>query len=569
MESPDFKFSSIKFDPVGIAKVLEQERLSVPPNQREYSWEEKQATELFLDLNDAISKNKDAYFLGTIVLTPASKGGFMVVDGQQRLATTTILLAAIRDIFINKSKKPLADSIQSDFLFKLDRKTQEPLPKLSLNLDDNEFFRKRILSEPASKDRDIAETKKSHQRMVRCYAKAREYLSKVLAPYNESQQIELLNKWADFLRDSALVIALKVPDFGNAFMMFETLNDRGLKMSQADLVKNHLYSEAGKRLSEAQQSWAKTMGALEVIEQPEITINFLRHICSALYGLTREREVFEKIKRNVSGEFNAIAFLTNLAVYSADYVAMLNENNHKWNSYPFGARVAIKTLNQLNVLSIRPLMFAVAHKFSPKEAEKAFEMFIGWTVRFFVCGGSTSGAVEEAYADAAKNLMTGEIKNCTQLLAAMVDKIANDTEFQETFKTMRVSREYLARYYLRSLEMVARNQPNPSWVPNEDTDAVNLEHVLPKKYEAHWSELDEETANAYLKRLGNLALLEAKDNVDIDNLPFKKKKATYLKSKFKLTEMIGQNQDWDIEAINDRQSKLAQFALKAWPIGVK
>lgn len=94
-------------------------------------------------------------------------------------------------------------------------------------------------------------------------------------------------------------------------------------MSQADLVKNHLYSEAGKRLEEAQQCWTKTMGALEVIEHPEITINFLRHICSALYGLTREREVFEKIKRNVTGEFNSIAFLTNLAAYSSDYVAKI------------------------------------------------------------------------------------------------------------------------------------------------------------------------------------------------------------------------------------------------------
>jgi Protein of unknown function (DUF1524) len=73
----------------------------------------------------------------------------------------------------------------------------------------------------------------------------------------------------------------------------------------------------------------------------------------------------------------------------------------------------------------------------------------------------------------------------------------------------------------------------------------------------------------YLKRLGNLALLEAKENVDIDNLPFKKKKAAYLKSKFKLTEMIGKRQDWDIEAINERQSKLAHYALIAWPLEVK
>lgn len=90
-----------------------------------------------------------------------------------------------------------------------------------------------------------------------------------------------------------------------------------------------------------------------------------------------------------------------------------------------------------------------------------------------------------------------------------------------------------------------------------------------QKYEAHWSELDEETANAYLKRLGNLALLEAKQNVDNDNKPFKHKKVVYLKSKFTLTEMIGQQNKWDIDAINERQQKLAKLALTAWPLSAK
>lgn len=92
--------------------------------------------------------------------------------------------------------------------------------------------------------------------------------------------------------------------------------------------------------------------------------------------------------------------------------------------------------------------------------------------------------------------------------------------------------------------------------------------LLPKKFESYRSELDEETANAYLKRLGNLSLLEAKQNVDSDNKPFNQKKAIYQKSKFTLTEMVAQKSEWNIDAINERQEKLAKLASKAWPLSI-
>jgi len=541
----------------------------VPLNQRDYSWGEKQVKEVFQDLSKAVSENKPTYFLGTIVLTEIPKRAYEVADGQQRLATISILLSAIRDYFLSKGKEKLASSIESDFLFKIDRGTEDSESRLSLNVNDNVFFQKRILSRPGSADRKFPVSKESHELIASAFQIAHEHINRSLSVHAESNHVPFLNKWVDFLRESAVVILLKVPDSVNAYVMFETLNDRGLKMAGEDLVKNYLFGASGDRLKEAQQCWAKMFGALESVEQENITITFLRHICSALYGLTREREVFEKIKNNVSGEFGSISYLSNLENFSSDYVAMLSEDNNKWNKYPSGIRNSIATLNLLNVLSIRPLMFSVAHKFSPHEAEKAFNMFISWTIRFFVCGGSTSGVVEDAYANAARKIMESEIKNCELLLAAMANTVANDTEFEEAFRSLRVSREYLARYYLRSLEMTARKQQNPSWIPSENTESVNLEHVLPKNYEKHWPELDEETASAYLKRLGNLALLEAKKNTEANDLQFSKKKIVYRDSTFKLTEMIAKSQKWGVEEINDRQKKLAELAVKTWPLTVK
>jgi len=108
------------FEFKGIGSLLKAGRLRVPLNQREYSWEDKQVTDLFQDFQNAIRKKQETYFLGTIVVSKVKKNVPEVVDGQQRLATTSILLAAIRDYFCDKNPM-LRDSIDNDFLFTIDR----------------------------------------------------------------------------------------------------------------------------------------------------------------------------------------------------------------------------------------------------------------------------------------------------------------------------------------------------------------------------------------------------------------------------------------------------------------
>src|SRR6266705_4720581 len=153
----------IDFDHLGIGTALSRGHLAVPLNQREYSWEEKQVTELFQDFSKAISNHKSSYFLGTIVLTQSGDEVPQVADGQQRLATTTILFAAMRDWLFDIREARRVTSIENDFLFKIDRDTNEIEPRLKLNVDDNEFFRQRILEKPDSPKRKIQAPKQSHK----------------------------------------------------------------------------------------------------------------------------------------------------------------------------------------------------------------------------------------------------------------------------------------------------------------------------------------------------------------------------------------------------------------------
>src|SRR5258706_15626003 len=82
-------------------------------------------------------------------------------------------------------------------------------------------------------------------------------------------QFALLNKWVDFLEDNATVLVVTVPDEVGAFRMFETLNDRGLRASQADILKNYFFSKSGRRYAEAQMMWSSITAALDAISLGE------------------------------------------------------------------------------------------------------------------------------------------------------------------------------------------------------------------------------------------------------------------------------------------------------------
>src|SRR5712672_3216277 len=133
--------SEIGFAQLGLGSVLRHNQLTVPPNQRDYAWTEKEVKALFRDFAKSISDGERSYFLGTIVTIPRSNGVLEVVDGQQRLATTAILLSSMEN-YLRTREKLLAESVD-EFLTGIDRINRARIPRLRLNLDDNDFFRRR------------------------------------------------------------------------------------------------------------------------------------------------------------------------------------------------------------------------------------------------------------------------------------------------------------------------------------------------------------------------------------------------------------------------------------------
>jgi hypothetical protein len=555
----------IDFEEIGLGGILKAYRLKVPSNQREYAWTEREVTTLFTDLAKAISNERaQDYFLGTIVTIPRAHDVLEVADGQQRLATTAILLAEIRN-YLQPTEELIAESIEKEFLTDIDRDKRQRVAKLTLNLDDNEYFSKMLEVRGSGKIPPLGNAT-SHKRLKDAFSLAKKQVVKIVAGFDKKDHGDTLNRWIRFLEHGAQVILLKVPTVANAYKMFETLNDRGLKTSQADLVKNYLFGQAEERLAEVQQKWARMKSSLESLEEEDITVTFLRQAMIAIRGHLKESDVYDKVQERVKGPQSSVQFLTQLENMAAIYVAVFNPEHERWNVYPDTIRRAIQTLNLLNIKGLRPLMLAVASQFPAKEASDAFRMFISWSVRFIITANTSRGSIDEVLGGVANLVFIGDITTAAGIKKKVTDTIPPDEEFRKAFETASVSKGQFARYYLRSLEMAAKDEATPWFIPNDDKQVINLEHILPQAPEDAWPHFNEEELRIYTRRIGNLALLLAKSNSDIANSDFNSKKVVYKDSPYELTRMIAQNKVWTKEEIASRQKALADLALKAWPL---
>lgn len=556
--------SLIGFEQPGIGSLLSQNLLRVPPNQREYAWTEREVGQLFTDIARAMGDDSD-YFLGTIVTIPRQAGILEVVDGQQRLATTAIFLSAIRLYLKEIGEDILEQAIYGDFLTGIDRARRTRVPKMTLNILDHEFFRAIITYEG---DGDLPEpTLDSHRLILDAYNLAREHVRKIVAQFDARDHGDRLNVWVTFLESRARVVLLKVPDDADAYRMFETLNDRGLRTSQADLIKNYLFGRAGGRINEVQNYWAFIRGALETVDEDDLTVTFLRHSLIVQHGPLREAEVYGVVQDIVRSEDSAVAFAVDLDRLAASYVATFNPDHETWNTHPTSTRQAIRVLNALNIRPLRPTVLAVAAQIEkPTEVADALQFLLALGVRLLVASSTRSGAVESPLANAAHAIWEGSISTAADLRSALTQITPSNEQFRVAFETARVSNASLARYYLRSLEMAAKDEQEPWFMPTDDGTVINLEHILPKKPEGNWPQFNEDEIQLYGRRLGNLALMRASDNSAIQSAPFEEKKALYEKSPYVLTKEVAAPSQWTIQEITERQKRLAMLALKAWPV---
>ena len=561
------KQAGIDIDPVGMADILQRFQLAVPLNQRPYAWQEDNVEKLLHDLTKAFDK-QPLYFMGTVMFTHGLKGRIEVADGQQRLATISILLAAIRDYLLELGDEHGANQYQADFLIKYDPPTGSYKARLTLNVQDDEFFHNHILLPPSKRPAEVKKSYSSNERIADAATLAAKHVRDVTAGLANGDRMRRLYDWVEYLKDTALVIVVSVPsDVGNSFKMFETLNARGVPATQVDILKNFLFDKAPEHTARVHSHWLSMLSTIESHGTDELVISYMRHLWVSQYGPATVDELGAAFEERITNERRALDFVALLDGAAMDYVALLAPlQSTRLEGITSVARKSVDIIsNEFGGEQIRPLMLAVARKFDRAEMDKAFKMFLSWAVRFLIVGGGGGGKLDRYYGARAKDVTEGRITSANDLARSVDGIVPGDRQFQEEFSRASVKRTNLARYYLRAIEAFRAKDPSPQFLINEDPNAVNLEHVLPVTPSKDW-DLDIETASAFHKRLGNMVLLGSKINVALGQKGFVEKKFELAKSKIGITREIADYDVWGPQEIRERQVKLAEDAPRVWPL---
>jgi hypothetical protein len=571
----DTDVTSLNISPYTLGEAIKDKRMWVDTYQRHYAWEADHVRDLYEDFEKVIKQGAEAeHFLGSVVVE-VKDGRVKIVDGQQRIATTMILIAAMRDHFFAIGEKVRSDAYQNEFLYSINVDTLNPESHLVLNTDDHDFFTTRIVLPPDSPQRILEESKKpslpSHILILGAAEIAKETIKKIAHGLPKHEAIEKLGKWKDFVLQRSRIIWIGVPDDGTAYSVFETMNDRGLSLSATDLLKNLLFALAQSDDSyraKIQEHWFSMSGTMNGIEDFKNAVpTYVRHLWISSRTKATVDDLYKVIKRNIGDKQDALKFAKLLQNTAPIYAALLSKNHPRWNSYPEEVGEHINTISTLRLQTVRPLLLSGIERFKskPDAFRKFLNSIVNWSVRFLVAGRLGSGALEEKYGEAARKLRSGDITKTEEIMKQLADVLPPDEQFKNLFGQINVSQSYLQRYYLKTLEAVERDG-------KDDLEPMkgkyNIEHVLPQSPEKHWKHIPPETRKAYTNRLGNLGLLQLKKNEFAGDSPFSVKKPILSASPILLTKQFATYDDWNTSQIKDRQEKLAALAVKAWPLKV-
>jgi len=556
----------IKSDLEGIGLILKQHRLSVPPYQRPYTWESEQINDLYDDVIKAKDVSKtDQYFLGTVVLSRGDHDTQRVIDGQQRIVSISILISAIRNYFTSKGDEDRAGDITRDYLSKKDLRTQHHNPRILIVPADRDFFQKYVIEVQTIKNTTPRGLSQTQKRLYNCIKLARNFVQRIVE--QSSNPSDDLLDILYFLEDKAVLVRLDVHSEANAYVIFEVLNDRGLDLTVADLLKNYVFSRASEngnreKLEECQQLWLSMVATITTELEENDLKHFIRHEWISRNGLVREKNLFDDIKSVVKDEKSALEYVRNLADKAKIYTALRNHESVQWQSYSYDVRAALYFFNIAKMSQIRPILLSIFSKFTVGEVNKVIPVLASWSVRFLVCQTVGSGELEDNYAQRAKDVFAEKIKT-TKDLRRQFNIVPPDVEFENHFKNYTVPKAPLARWYLSRIENhLNPNKTNPL---TPDTSVVNLEHILPLTPDSSWGKVSDKMMK-HVNRIGNLTLIESEINGRLASKNFDQKKTELCKSNIKITKELLNINKWTDSAIFDRQAKLARIAVEVWKI---
>ncbi|NJL37870.1 MAG: DUF262 domain-containing protein [Leptolyngbyaceae cyanobacterium SM1_4_3] len=536
----------------------------VPPFQRDYSWSEENWEDLWQDILLLYTNPDSSHYMGAIVLQSSSDSDkeFTIIDGQQRLATLSIVaIAAIEKIqkLVEREAQKEANQERQEILKRTYLSDRDPRSlryssKILLNENNNDFYQSNLIN--LRKPLNIRSLSKSNQLLWEAF----QYFSNHLEEL--SDVVQSGEKLAGFLTDTVaqrlLFIQINVEDELNAYTVFETLNARGIELSSTDLLKNYLFSlfQGPDDLQEAQRQWRKIINTVQMERFPD----FLRYYLSLKQIRIRRERLFKIVRESVKEGQQAFELLDQLENYSSLFIALSNSNDEFWRDTPEN-RSYIRELELFRVKQAYPTLFAAYERFSPESFTRLLKLVCVLSFRYTVVSSLNPNDLETLYNRVAISITNGEITNPKQVFDNLRSVYVSDEKLLQDFSLLSVStkgqKKKLVRYILCKLEADASNV-------EVNEDSFSIEHILPESPSSDWRQNFTDTQiEEMVYCIGNLTLLEPHLNRQVGNEIYPVKREVYQQSVYRLTQNI-LAEAWTPNTLATRQKFLAQRAVHIW-----
>lgn len=538
-------------------------RLEVPPFQRDYAWTTDNWEDLWTDLARLKQPGSPRHYMGSVVLQQKSQRTFLLIDGQQRIGTLSLLAYAVitrlreladLDLPNASDHRERAELLRHNFLASKDPTSLVDSYKLKLNRHSNDFFQKYLLEgklTPLNR-RQLNDSEK-------LLLSGLEFFQRKLKEHPDLRDDgEALTR---FLNDEialrTLFIQVKVQDEVSAYTVFETLNARGTELTPTDLLKNYVFSllqndtEAIEHLEVYWQNIGELVGSKDLPE-------FVRHFMISSGEMVRSQQLFRHLQRSIRDGAEAMRFIEVLENEAAIYQDLQEPDAERWRDLP-KLREALQFINLLSSQQALPPMMAVVRRLPEARWAGAIQAIAIFLFRFSKVGQRRNNEVEKLFAELASKTEDGQLRNATSVQEFLAPRLPNDEHFINDFTywscSDRGQGKELVKYLLEELEREERGGSISGDLKN-----ATLEHIIPLS-ERRGKEAP------LVRRFGNYALLEERLHRPLGSKPYRQKVQAYQQSEFRLTRQLS-GSSFDAVELEKRQKSLGILAASRWRLNL-
>ena len=529
----------------------------VPEYQRPYVWQEENIQELIDDLYYAFeNKQNSEYFLGALVLKRTREKEFKeyeILDGQQRLTTLCMMMAVLRDLM----KKPQYKWTLSQMIYQEENELLK-VPsrnRIKYNTRDKvkDFVKNYIIANGSTKKKDLINYHEDTNISVSNMAKA------ISSMHNIFESKENLEAFAVFLLNNVLFIYVSTDNTEDAFRLFTILNDRGIPLSNADILKSINIGEVPEEdLDEYSKNW-------EYLEEKyhkgfDRFLSFVRTILLKNKPASNLLDEYEKniYQKNIlkKGK-NTIDFLIELdEIY--DKIIDLNDENLS-NEYK-----NLVTIMKIGLHSDEwiPAVMSYFLKFEYYNLDKFIKK-----LEYKFVGDLMSNVSPSKRRENLNNIIkTIEIVNKENIDTLFENKELFDID-KNIFRN-NINGEVYGKKYTKYLLLKIEYLMSDNSVHLSNYKEISIEHVLPQNplKKSHWRrDFTENQRKNWTNKLSNLVLISNKKNVKLANLDFNKKKEEYLKHRMDVFNsskiFLDKSFKWDEATLKSRQNTMVGMLL--------